>query len=129
MGGGLLSCPPPLRPRRPSRRRSPLQRLPRLVRAWVATAAMAHAGACATVPRHGPSAPFAVYGQPPDATVWIDDRRMGTVAELTLSPRRIAAGFHRVEVRSPGFESHLQELEVKPDVPQIVRFDLHEVLQ
>jgi hypothetical protein len=90
--------------------------------------AMAGAG-CATVPRRGPSAPFQAIGNVPDATVWIDDRMMGTVVELTRAPRRIAAGFHRVEIRSPGFESHFQELDVRPDAPQIVHFDLHEVLQ
>jgi hypothetical protein len=54
---------------------------------------------------------------------------MGTVAELARAPRRIATGFHRVEIRSPGFESHFQELDVQPDAPQVVHFDLHDVLQ
>jgi hypothetical protein len=92
--------------------------------------AMAMAGGgCATVPRRGPSAPFQAIGNVPDATVWIDDHMMGTVAELARAPRRIAAGFHRVEIRSPGFESHFQELDVQPDAPQVVHFDLHDVLQ
>jgi hypothetical protein len=85
--------------------------------------------ACATVPRHGPSAPFEARGNPPDATVWIDDRMMGTVLELTRAPRRIAAGFHRIEIRCPGFESHFEELDVKPEIPQVIRFELHEILQ
>jgi hypothetical protein len=101
---------------------------------WTLTATAAVAvvvgGAdCATVPRHGPSAPFEASGNPPDATVWIDDRMMGTVLELTRAPRRIAAGFHRIEIRCPGFESHFEELDVKPDLPQVIRFDLHEILQ
>jgi hypothetical protein len=102
-----------------------------LLRTLAATAALALVGGadCATVPRHGPSAPFEARGNPPDATVWIDDRMMGTVLELTRAPRRIAAGFHRIEIRCPGFESHFEELDVKPELPQVVRFELHEILQ
>lgn len=85
---------------------------------------------CATSPAtHGPSAPFEVTGNVADATVWVDDRMAGTVSNFGVSShRRIAAGFHRLEVRHTGHYSHYQELDVKPNVPQTIHFALHEVL-
>ena len=85
---------------------------------------------CATSPRtHGPSAPFEVAGNVADATVWVDDRIAGTAASFGSSNhRRIAAGFHRLEVRHTGHYSHYQELDVKADVPQNIHFNLHEIL-
>jgi hypothetical protein len=85
---------------------------------------------CATAaPAHGPSAPFEVTGNVADATLWVDDRMAGTVSNFGRSShRRIATGFHRLEVRHTGHYSHYQELDVKPNVPQSIHFTLHEIL-
>jgi hypothetical protein len=85
---------------------------------------------CATAaPAHGPSAPFEVTGNVADATVWVDDRMAGTASSFgSSSHRRIATGFHRLEIRHTGHYSHYQELDVKADVPQSVHFTLREIL-
>lgn len=84
---------------------------------------------CATVPAHGPSAPFTVSGNVDDATVWVDDRMAGTALDFApRNHRRIAAGFHRLEIRHTGHYSLYRELEVQPNVPQTIPFTLREVL-
>ncbi|HVR02378.1 MAG TPA: PEGA domain-containing protein [Polyangia bacterium] len=50
----------------------------------------------------------------PDATIWVDDVLVGTVAAWAREGRHIHAGFHRVEIRAPGYYSVFQEIE-RPD--------------
>ena len=50
----------------------------------------------------------------PDATIWVDDVLVGTVAAWAREGRHIRAGFHRVEIRAPGYYSVFQEVE-QPD--------------
>jgi hypothetical protein len=50
----------------------------------------------------------------PDATIWVDDVLVGTVAAWTREGRHLRAGFHRVEIRAPGYYSVFQEVE-RPD--------------
>ncbi len=50
----------------------------------------------------------------PDATIWIDDVLVGTVVAWAREGRHIRAGFHRVEIRAPGYYSVFQEVE-RPD--------------
>ncbi|HEY2730578.1 MAG TPA: PEGA domain-containing protein [Polyangia bacterium] len=49
-----------------------------------------------------------------DATIWVDDVLVGTVAAWAREGRHIRAGFHRVEIRAPGYYSVFQEIE-RPD--------------
>ena len=50
----------------------------------------------------------------PDATIWVDDVLVGTVAAWAREGRHVRAGFHRVEIRAPGYYSVFQEIE-RPD--------------
>ena len=53
-----------------------------------------------------------VQSNVPDATVWIDDVLVGTAKDWNKDGRQIRAGFHRIEVRHPGYYSFFQEVEV-----------------
>jgi hypothetical protein len=50
----------------------------------------------------------------PESTIWVDDVLVGTVAAWTREGRHLRAGFHRVEIRAPGYYSVYQELD-QPD--------------
>jgi hypothetical protein len=50
----------------------------------------------------------------PEATIWVDDVLIGTVSAWAREGRHIRAGFHRVEIRAPGYYSVFQEVE-QPD--------------
>jgi hypothetical protein len=47
----------------------------------------------------------------PEATLWVDDVLVGTVAAWTREGRHIRAGFHRVEIRASGTYSVFQEVQ------------------
>jgi hypothetical protein len=47
----------------------------------------------------------------PDATIWVDDVLIGTVTAWAREGRHIRAGFHRVEIRAPGYYSVFREIE------------------
>jgi hypothetical protein len=47
----------------------------------------------------------------PEATIWVDDVLIGTVSAWAREGRHIRAGFHRVEIRAPGYYSVFQEVE------------------
>jgi hypothetical protein len=84
---------------------------------------------CATMGAGPPSTSFKIAGNVPDATVWIDDHLVGRVSELAKSEKRLPLGFHRLEVRAPGFYSFFQEVDAQAGAAVIVRADLHELLQ
>jgi hypothetical protein len=74
---------------------------------WLGLAACAHAPSARAVA-------FRVEANVPDATVWIDDVLVGRAAEWTASGqavRHIRDGFHRVEVRAPGYYSVYREID------------------
>jgi hypothetical protein len=48
----------------------------------------------------------------PDATLWVDDVLVGTVANWKGEGKFIRSGFHRLEVRHPGHYSHFQEVDL-----------------
>jgi hypothetical protein len=50
----------------------------------------------------------------PDSTIWVDDILVGTAAAWAREGRHLRAGFHRVEIRSPGSYSIFQEID-QPD--------------
>lgn len=83
---------------------------------------------CATAGFGPPTVSLRVSSNVPDATVWVDDRLVATVADFAKAEKRIATGFHRIEVRAPGYYSHFQELEVKPGTPVTLQAPLHQLL-
>jgi len=64
----------------------------------------------------------------PEATVWIDDVLVGT-AKSWSSERTIRAGFHRIEVRHPGYYSFFQEVELPGGSQVLVTANLHELVE
>ena len=48
----------------------------------------------------------------PDATVWVDDVLVGSAGEWKSEGHQIRAGFHRIEIRHPGYYSFFQEIEL-----------------
>jgi hypothetical protein len=85
--------------------------------AWVA--AVAGCGArSARAPE--PDAFVALSVEPPEATVRVDDRVVGSGA--TVRGRWIAVhhGAHRLAVNAPGFDRHEQDLELAPGRHTIV---------
>lgn len=87
------------------------------------------ASACATMGAAPPSAAVQISGNVPDATIWIDDRLTGRVADFEKPGRRIPLGFHRIEVRAPGYYSYFEEVDAKAGTPVSIRADLHELLE
>jgi hypothetical protein len=84
--------------------------------------------ACATMGSAPPSVGVQIAGNVPDATIWIDDRLSGRVAEFEKPGKRIPLGFHRIEVRAPGYYSYFEEVDDQRGVPVSIRADLHELL-
>ena len=89
---------------------------------WLAAASCAH-----TI--QGGSVSFRVDSNVPDATVWIDDVLVGKVSDWARDGRNIRAGFHRVEVRSPGYYSVYQELEQPDGGHAVIKATLHPLLE
>jgi hypothetical protein len=74
---------------------------------WLVTASCAHVSAPAGVD-------LRVETNVPTATIWVDDVLVGTVAAWAREGRHLRAGFHRLEIRAPGYYSVFQELD-QPD--------------
>ena len=64
----------------------------------------------------------------PDATVWIDDLLVGSAKEWKDDGRQIRPGFHRIEIRRPGYYSFFQEVELPPGSRTVVNAQLRETL-
>ena len=64
----------------------------------------------------------------PDASVWIDDLLAGTAKEWKSEGHEIRAGFHRIEIRHPGYFSFFQEVELPPGSRTVVNAKLRELL-
>ena len=64
----------------------------------------------------------------PDATVWVDDVLVGKAADWSRDGRHIRPGFHRVEVRAPGYYSVFQEIEQPEGGQAAIRADLKPLL-
>ena len=71
---------------------------------------------------------FRVECNVPDATLWIDDALVGT-AKSWESARNIRAGFHRIEVRHPGYYSFFQEVELAGGSEVVVNAKLRELVE
>ncbi len=64
----------------------------------------------------------------PDATVWIDDLLAGSVKEWKSEGHQIRSGFHRIEIRHPGYYSFFQEVDLPPGSRTVVNAKLRELL-
>lgn len=64
----------------------------------------------------------------PDATVWIDDLPAGSAKEWKSEGHQIRAGFHRIEIRHPGYYSFFQEVELPAGSQTVVNAKLRELL-
>ena len=64
----------------------------------------------------------------PDATVWIDDLLAGSAKEWESEGHQIRAGFHRIEIRHPGYFSFFQEVDLPPGNRTVVNAKLRELL-
>jgi hypothetical protein len=64
-----------------------------------------------------------------EASVLIDDRLVGRVSDLANSAKRLPAGFHRLEIRHPGYYSYFQEIEMKGGEEILVKAHLRELIQ
>jgi PEGA domain len=66
---------------------------------------------CAHVPA---GVALQVEANVPEATIWVDDVLLGPVTAWAHDGRHLRAGFHRVEIRAPGYYSVYEEIE-QPD--------------
>jgi hypothetical protein len=82
-----------------------------LVRLLALFASLALVGACATTMPRG-AVSFRVDANVADATVWVDDVLVGRAADWAKDGKHIKAGFHRIEIRHPGYYSFFQEVEL-----------------
>jgi hypothetical protein len=64
----------------------------------------------------------------PDATVWIDDLLAGSTKEWKSEGHQIRAGFHRIEIRHPGYYSFFQEVDLPAGSRTVVNANLRELL-
>jgi hypothetical protein len=96
----------------------------KLLRALIAFACLATA--CATFGRNAGT--FQVDCNVPDAVVIIDDVLVGRCSEWGAPGRQIRPGFHRIEIRHPSYFSHYAEIELSDGGGQVVKAELHPLL-
>jgi hypothetical protein len=84
---------------------------------------------CATAARFAaPTAPLRIACNVADASVWIDDHLIAQVTVFAKTEKRLAVGFHRIEIRAPGYYSQFEEVEARPDIPIEIKASLRELL-
>ena len=71
-----------------------------------------------------PLAGLLVICEPADASIYVDDRYMGSVKGLSRKPLLLPPGDHRVEVRRDGFFAHFSEVKVVNGVRQQLKVKL-----
>ena len=60
---------------------------------------------------------------------WVDDVLVGTVTAWAREGKHVRAGFHRVEIRAPGYYSIFREIE-QPDGARVaIKATLHPLLE
>jgi hypothetical protein len=78
-------------------------------------AALGVAGCAARTPaRPAPDALLALAVEPPDATVRVDDRVIGSGRSVAGRWVAVAHGVHRVAVNAPGFDRYEEEVDLAP---------------
>jgi hypothetical protein len=90
--------------------------------------AVALGGGCATTIPYGAVA-FRVDSNVEDATVWVDDVLVGKASDWAKDGKHIRAGFHRIEIRHPGYYSFFQEVELPEGAHTIVKAQLRPTLE
>jgi hypothetical protein len=73
-----------------------------LLSLWLVASSCAHAPA---------GVALQVAANVPDAMIWVDGVLIGSVTAWARDGRHIRAGFHRVEIRAPGYYSVYREVE------------------
>jgi hypothetical protein len=91
--------------------------------------AIALGAGCATAGSRPDLVSFRVQTNVPDATIWIDDHLAGTASDLSQPGQRLPIGFHRVEIRHPGYYSVFQEVKPKRGEAVIISAELHELVE
>ena len=99
----------------------------RLVLLGVLLLAVATVGGCAHTLGEG-AVGVRVECNLPDATVWIDDLLAGSAKEWNSEGHQLRAGFHRIEIRHPGYYSFFQEVDLPPGSRTVVNAKLRELL-
>jgi hypothetical protein len=102
----------------------------RSLRALIAVAFLLGAtalGGCAHTLSSG-AAGVRVECNVPEASVWIDDLLAGSAKEWKSEGHQIRAGFHRIEIRHPGYFSFFQEVELPAGSRTVVNARLRELL-
>jgi len=89
---------------------------------WLMTLGCAH-----TIP-YGAVA-FKVDSNVPDASILIDDVLVGKASDWSKEGKHIRAGFHRIEVRHPGYYSYFTEVELKEGSTVVVKAMLRELIE
>jgi hypothetical protein len=84
-------------------------------------------GGCAA-PRV-PGGNFQVECNVPEAALLIDDVLVGRCSEWAPPGRAIRPGWHRVEIRHPGYYSHYAEIELREGGGASLRAHLHPLLE
>jgi hypothetical protein len=85
--------------------------------------------ACATLPAAPPTVALGITSNVPDASVWIDDHLVAAVSTFSKSEKRLPVGFHRVEIRAPGYYSWFAEVEAQANAPIALHAPLHPLLE
>jgi hypothetical protein len=86
------------------------------------------ASGCATGSAAG-AVGFRVESNVVDATVWVDDRLVGSASDWARPGKRIRSGFHRVEIRHPGYYSVFQEIELPDGAQTVVKAQLRPLVE
>jgi hypothetical protein len=89
---------------------------------WLGLASCAHS-------QRAGSVSFRVQSNVPEATVWIDGVLVGKASDWARDGRHIRAGFHRIEVRAPGYYSVFQEVDQPDGGKAVIPATLHPLLE
>lgn len=92
----------------------------------VAAGACLTVAACATMGRS--TSTLQLQCNVPDAVVLIDDLLVGRASEWAPPGRQIRPGFHRVEVRHPGYFSHYAEIDLRDGAATLLKAELRPLL-
>jgi hypothetical protein len=71
-----------------------------------------------------PTVPLRMGGTPAEATVTIDDQRVGSLALVAARGMRVLPGRHRITVESAGYLPWDQVVEAKGEQNEVVKLDV-----
>jgi hypothetical protein len=96
------------------------------IRQLAAAVALLALSGCATFGR--PAATFQLQCNVPEAVLLIDDMLVGRASDWAPPGKQIRPGFHRVEVRHPGYFSYFTEIQLADGGGVLVKAELHPLL-